>query len=271
MVSSSQQETTLNTFLALLNVSTIEQARQLPYSALRAANLAQVANSTYGTFSYGPVVDGDFVPALPGQLLDRGQFDKSLRVMVGHNADEGLIFTSPYNQNDSALRATLETALPTLRGLPATGDYISNVLYPPVFDGSQAMNYTSQIGRAAALTSELVFTCNTFYLDKAFGNNTYAYFYTIFPAIHGQDIAYTYYTGAGQASGSVAVPSIAIAMQEYITHFAETGNPNEAGVPYFNMYSQNATVQVLNTTGITEAMDPTANQRCDWWQKALYQ
>lgn len=36
------------------------------------------------------------------------------------------------------------------------------------------------------------------------------------------------------------------------------------------MYGSNATVQNLNITGITEQMDPTANYRCDWWQKALY-
>ena len=81
---------------------------------------------------------------------------------------------------------------------------------------------------------------------------------------------------------------IAIALQEYITSFAETGNrkysdlfqpfdlanlnipANEQGVPYFVMYGQNATVQNLNITGISEVMDPTANARCNWWQKALY-
>jgi len=63
---------------------------------------------------------------------------------------------------------------------------------------------------------------------------------------------------------------IAIALQEYITHFAETGNPNEPGVPHFTMYGKNATVQNLNITGITEMMDPAATYRCNWWQKALY-
>ena len=76
---------------------------------------------------------------------------------------------------------------------------------------------------------------------------------------------YTYYNG-----DTILAPQIAIAMQEYITHFAETGSPNEAGVPYFVMYGQNATVQDLNVTGIREIMDPAANARCDYWQKALY-
>jgi carboxylesterase type B len=87
-VSNQQQEQILDGFLGLLNVSTIEEARQLPFAALQTANVKQVGASPYGGFTYGPVVDGDFVPALPGVLLLHGQYDKSLRVMVGHNAQE---------------------------------------------------------------------------------------------------------------------------------------------------------------------------------------
>jgi hypothetical protein len=64
-----------------------------------------------------------------------------------------------------------------------------------------------------------VFTCNTFYLDKAYDNQTYAYFFTVPPGIHGEDIPYTYYNGA--KSTSVVSPTVAIALQEYITNFAE--------------------------------------------------
>ena len=270
VVSASQQENTFNAYLALLNVSTIEQARKLPYSALQTANIIQVGGSAYGGFTYGPVVDGDFVPDLPGQLLLHGQYDQSLRVMVGHNADEGLLFTSPFVQNNSAFATFLTAELPTIAAYPSVLNYTTNVLYPPVFDGSQAMGYTSQVARAAALVSELIFTCNTFYLDKAYGNKTFSYLFAVPPATHGQDIAYTYYNGNGSASAAVIAPQIAIAMQEYITHFAETGNPNTAGVPYFNMYGNNATVQLLNVTGIRQTVDPAANQRCNYWQKALY-
>lgn len=270
VVGNVQPETILGKYLTLLNVSTIEEARKLPYSALQLANIYSVGFAPYGSFAFGPAVDGDFVPQLPGQLLLQGQFDKSVRVMLGHNADEGILFTSPYVQNNTAFAADVVASLPSLAGLPSTLDYITNTLYPPIFDGSQAMNYTNQIGRAAALTSELAFTCNTFYLDKAFGNKTYSYYFAVPPAIHGEDIPYTYYNGNGSATSSVVAPAIAIAMQEYITHFAETGNPNEAGVPFFPIYSNNATVQLLNVGGISETADPAANYRCDWWQKALY-
>lgn len=90
MAGNYQQEETLDAFLKLLNVSSLQQARQLPSSALISANLIQVGlQSPYGLFTYGPVVDGLFAPALPGKLLLQGSYDKSLRVMTGHNSNEG--------------------------------------------------------------------------------------------------------------------------------------------------------------------------------------
>jgi carboxylesterase type B len=83
-----QQEDTFNSYLGLLNVSTIAEARTLSFTELATANVIQVGGSPYGQFTYGPTVDGDFAPALPGQLLLHGQYDKNLKVMVGHNADE---------------------------------------------------------------------------------------------------------------------------------------------------------------------------------------
>jgi len=195
--------------------------------------------------------------------------------MVGHNGDEGLLFTDPFLTTNQEVLDYTTTAIPTLKGLPQVVDYINNTLYPGIYDGSQAQNYTNMIERLAAMNSELIFTCNTYYLDKAFKNNTHAYYFVVPPATHGADIGYTFYTGDGQtnmsySSGSVIAPSIAIAMQEWITHFAEAGTPNAAGLPYFATYTNQTTVETLNTTGITEMMDPAANYRCDWWQKALY-
>jgi carboxylesterase type B len=88
IVSNQQQEQTFQDFLSLLDVKTIEEARKLPFSKLLQANAQQVGASPYGQFTYGPTVDGKFVPALPGELLLHGQYDKSLKIMVGHNADE---------------------------------------------------------------------------------------------------------------------------------------------------------------------------------------
>jgi carboxylesterase type B len=274
VVSANQQEKIFLDYLKWVNVSSIEEARKLPTEALQLANTITVGLASYGGFTYGPAVDGDFLPALPGQLLARGQFDKSLKVMVGHNANEGLLFTPPYSQNTTDILDNLAITIPSIMAYPEVLDYVTNTLYPQDFSGAQAQGYTNNLDRAAAIISELAFTCNTFYLDKAFKNQTYAYLFSAPPALHGFDVPYTFYN-ANETSTSpirgVPNPAIAIALQEYITNFAIRGTPNQAGVvPHFDLYGANATVQNLNVTGITQLRDPVANERCNWWQKGLF-
>jgi len=83
----------------LTNSSSLADLRALSSEAVIRANAQQVAyESAYGQYTYGPVVDGSFVPLQPGQLLAQGRFDKDVRVMVGHNANEGALFTPPYSK-----------------------------------------------------------------------------------------------------------------------------------------------------------------------------
>jgi carboxylesterase type B len=78
-----QTENTYQKFLRLTNSTSLAQLRALPSEVIMRANSQQITyDSAYGQFSYGPVVDGNFVPLQPGQLLAQGRFDKSVRVMV---------------------------------------------------------------------------------------------------------------------------------------------------------------------------------------------
>lgn len=264
-----QMEDTYRTFLNLTNTTSLAELRALPYETLRRANVQQVAYTTpWGSFAYGPTVDGSFVPQQPGQLLAQGRFDKDVNVMVGHNANEGPLFTAPSIQSDAALRQQLTTAYPYI---PASSvDYVVNVLYPPVFDGSYP--YTTQYQRAALIISESVFTCNTYYLGKAYNNETYSYLFAVPPAFHGFDVAYTSFLGgaASRSPTGVTNVTVAIALQKFITSFAEEGAPEAPGITHFNMYGDDASVLKLNITGINEIRDSNANKRCDWWQLALY-
>jgi len=258
------QENTTQAFLALLNVSTIAEARQLPSETVIAANTALIGPAPYGQYIIGPVVDGSFVPALPPLLLAQGAFAKNVTVMVGHNADEGPLFTNPTITNDSALLTYLSENYVDIR--PSIAEYIVKDLYPAVYDGSYP--YTSGLARTILIISESIFTCNTHYLDLAYGNKTYAYEFSVPPAEHGYDVAYTFYNGV--AGTEKVVEQVAEAMQQYITDFAQTGSPNGPGVPKFSMYGSSSTEQNLNVTGFAPMKDPTANARCAWWQKALY-
>ena len=157
IVSNLQEQTVFENYLGLLKVNTIEEARQLPFTALQTANIIQVANSSYGDFTFGPVVDGLFAPAIPGKLLLQGSFDKSLKLMLGHNADEGLVFTSPFITTDTLFNDFVLTAFPTIS--PGVANYVETVLYPPKMPGALALTgYSDEVGRAVLAVTESTFS-----------------------------------------------------------------------------------------------------------------
>ncbi|KAH0558532.1 hypothetical protein GP486_004813 [Trichoglossum hirsutum] len=266
-----QQEESFDAFLKLLGVNSVEQARKLPTKDLALANSMMVRNATYGTYVWGPVVDGSFVPALPGKLLLQGAFDHSVKVMVGHNFNEGIFFTDPTVTDETKLSNYFKLQFPSAQ--PSVLQFIQNTLYPPIFDGS--FGYTNPTERLDVAIAEFAFTCNANYFDRALNNKTFAYMFSVPPAVHGLDVPYTFYNDDGRPTDIVANSTLAFALQKYITNFVKTGNPDGPGVPHFPQYGSGSTVVNLNVTAtnatdISETRDAVSNERCEWWQKALY-
>ncbi|KAI9834035.1 MAG: hypothetical protein M1819_003320 [Sarea resinae] len=256
-------ETIFQAFLKNANVSTLQAARQLPSSILLAANKATQATAFYGTFNFGPSPDGSFVPDLPGNLLLQGSYDHQLVVLAAHNSNEGNRYTDPKATNDTAFTEYMQLYFPQAN--PAVISYLSETLYPPIYNGS--LPYTTPFGRLDLAISEFTFTCNTNFLARAFNNQTHNYLFSIPPGNHTEDVPYTYFDGPNAA---VLNDTVATTLQSYITTFVSTGDPNRAGLPTFPIYGSQATVLNLNQTFIDEITDPVANPRCLWWQKALY-
>jgi acetylcholinesterase len=197
-------------------------------------------------------------------MLLEGHFAKNLKIMTGHNADEGPLFANPGIMTSSDYAASLESGYPGIS--QAASNYIQNVLYPSKLDGSYG--YKSQVQRAILSISESVFTCNTNYLARAYGNKTYSYQFSVPPAFHGEDVPFTYYNG--NVTAVFGFPNIAITLQQFITSFAETGVPSAMGAPKFPTYGSNAQVMNINVTGLGVIKDSNANERCYWWQKGLF-
>lgn len=263
-----QQEDNYQRLLNLTNTTSLAGLRALPSDVLIRANYLQILQSQYGTYTYGPAVDGDFVPLQPGQLLAQGRFDKNVSVMVGHNTNEGTYFTPPYINSTETIASQLRVNLPYI---PESAiRHITQTLYPAIFNGSYP--YRTQYQRASLIIAEGIFTCNTNYLSTAYGNKTYSYLFAVPPAFHGFDVAYTYFTrgAVSQLPTSVTNRTVAIALQDFITSFAIKGRPSASGIMEFRPYGPNATVLELNATAVAERRDTNANARCKWWQKALY-
>lgn len=129
-------------------IATLAELKAVPSLILYEVNVLLVASSEYGTFTFGSVVDGNLVPALPGTQLLNGIYDHNLSLIAGHNQNEGIFFTSPSIRNNFAFTALVESLLPD--ATPETIDYVTNVLYPPVFNGSYP--YATQQERGALIT-----------------------------------------------------------------------------------------------------------------------
>jgi cholinesterase len=165
-------------------------------------------------------------------------------------------------------------------------NHITQVLYPPELktDGNVpedynpnttksliVTGYTTPLGRQTLLTSEIVINCLTYYVNKAFRGQTYSYVFGTPPALHGQDLYYVFYNQ--QATDVFFRPinvTLAHIMQDYWINFAQFGNPNGEGVPYFPMWNHGEVVQGLSLADVGPVQDPIDSERCGWWQLGLY-
>ncbi|KIV78674.1 hypothetical protein PV11_06300 [Exophiala sideris] len=244
--------------LANKPVSSIDDLRALSFAELALVNSVIVGQSPYGLYTFGPVVDGTFVPDMPGKLIAEGRFATSLNaIMMGTNFNEGFF----------------------PKACDAIINHIATSLYPNDLSGKY--NYTTQTLRSAETTAEGCFLCNTRYLPQALPNivskNIFKYLFSVPPAIHADDLGCSFYNGNGSLTweGYVVNEKVALTLQDYISSFVITGSPNNgperSGNPWFPAYGTNASVLTMNVTGLGAlTVDPQANSRCDWWQKTLY-
>lgn len=151
---------------------------------------------------------------------------------------------------------------------PAVADtvilYITDTIYPP--PGTPQVPYKTDIDRATLFTSELSIACNAYFLGLAYRNEMYNYLFDVPPAIHGDDLHYTL-----GPDPSTQDQSIRRLLQDYLTTFAETGNPNRAGRPTFDTYGSGTRVLDLFPEHVKMIPDPAAvSDRCLQLREYVY-
>ncbi|ESZ89551.1 carboxylesterase family protein [Sclerotinia borealis F-4128] len=236
------------------SITTIDDLRSLDARTLAKVNDFIVANSYYGLYTFGPTVDGHFVPALPGQILADKKFHTSLALMIGRNDQEGVLFTSPYISTKEEYIYNVKWFFPDAPS--NTIDHIVS-LYPDQLDGSYG--YTNEMLRAAVTSAESCFTCNTRYLNAKVRNNSYVYSFNVPPALHAEDVGYTFYNGPGSLTwdGKPVFGGAALSLQDYIVNFVATGTPNGRRVPEFPLYGDESNVLSINSSFLgTVSIDP---------------
>lgn len=254
--------------IANTSITSANELRALPFEALYTVNALVTALSTYGEFTFGPVVCGSYVPDLPLRLLAQGAYHHNVSVLVGHNSNEGLLFTPPVIQTEAEYKFALGEIFPTANS--STIDTIADVLYPPVFNGSYG--YDDQIGRTSVSVADFTIDCNAHFLASTL-STAYAYLFAVPPGLHAEDIAYTFFNGDTSTSdeGFPVFESVAEAFQRYLMNFAMTGIPTAAGYEDFNRYRSNSTLANIGVVNLgVQMVDPAAKPQCEFWQKAPY-
>lgn len=138
---------------------------------------------------------------------------------------QGIGFTYPWILDDLSFGTYLAGLFPGAS--LATLSSVSTAIYPLARSVSD-LPYNDDLDRAALMTSEVLVTCNNYLLALAYRNATYNYLFDIFPGLHGDDLHYTF--GPDSPTKS---PEVQLAMQSYIGHFSQTGDPNGNGQPPF--------------------------------------
>ena len=254
-----------NLFLQAAGVGSIEAARHLSTDVLIRANVAAQAQTPFNVAYFSPVVDGDLVPDIPPRAYKNGRFIKeTLSFLVSNEQDEARFLgnqsISTNGDFDNWVSATFPYATHQQR------DYIINDLYPPIYNGS--FTYINPYERNQLATKEFLISCNTFSIARAYDYQTHNYIFGLPPAIHSQDLAYTYYpTGAVPNFD----PSLAIAIQRYLTNFILTGNPNsDDGLPDSPLVNSSGHALNFTTKGVKGVTSDAFNARCEFWASGAY-
>ncbi|KAF7541854.1 hypothetical protein G7054_g346 [Neopestalotiopsis clavispora] len=248
-------------FLAALNVSSLDEARQAVSADVIRANEAQIAAAPAINYNFGPVRDGHFVTDTIGKLLTSGAFDKSVKVMSAYNSFEGGFFYDPTVETEDDFEAWLERSI---SGADQTKrDYLSRSLYPPVFDGS--LGYIDQATRQMAVWGEAVILCHFQSLNQALGGNTYAYEFGVSPGFHTQDLAYTF----NDPQSPVPFPQAQDLLQRSIVNFVQNGvsildDHNQS----YPVWGSNQSVLKITGTGAEIVKSGINETRCVWWRDA---
>ncbi|KUL85736.1 hypothetical protein ZTR_08521 [Talaromyces verruculosus] len=186
-------------------VTTLHQLRNVPFDVLLKVNQLSTTPAFWGTMTWAPAVDGVYVPKPAGLMLKQGLFDRSVKVLTGHNSNEGAIF--------DATNTTIE--------------HVNNALYPPVFNGTFICN---------TLYIDLAYErhgVRGYFFDIAPGYHAQDLDYTYFN--DGGTISGAYEVNV----------SLAHQMQRLFTNFAKTGSPAGENVPTLPIYGENSTLRSI--------------------------
>jgi para-nitrobenzyl esterase len=249
-----------DTVMTKLNVKTIAELQAVPVEKL----LAAVTTTGRTTPDFGPVVDGEYLPA---DMFDpiAAPSARNVPIIVGTNRDEYALYAREHpigsKMDEAQLRADLA----------------------PNFGGSvDALLAAYRDSRPQATPWDLMIAIrsNRFHIGairlaevatKVMPTYMYSFDFepTALKAAHGAEIPFVFANATANPSARPGTKAVEDAMSDAWIAFARTGNPNHAGMPNWPKYdAQNRGTMVFNTS--TQVInDPRMPERKVWEGKEL--
>ncbi|KAI0969347.1 putative lipase [Xylaria arbuscula] len=162
---------------SLHSAETVECLRHFDMETLLNASLATYSDDIAHNIGdiWLPVVDGDFLPDAPSQLIKEGKF-ANVTTMIGWCNNDLTIFTDTTISTDEQAHDFIQKYVPTM-----TSENVEKLLslYPVSdFEANEAANLSSQFYRTAQAFRDILMVCQPmFYAENIAkrGNDVYLY------------------------------------------------------------------------------------------------
>ncbi|KZP26483.1 alpha beta-hydrolase [Athelia psychrophila] len=197
-----------------------------------AATLSTVGNDVvvggfFGTFTFGPVIDGTFIVERPTDTLKKGLHNGDVLLSVT-NSYEGRDFvdTSPAVTNITQFAQDVFPLLTPAQMTAVAAEYAKyNATLPTVEQ------------QAIALMGEATFICPTYYLLNAFNGSSYKGEFAIPPGNHGNDLSYYFFSWIPSFNDPTFIASFSSAFLDTAISLNPNNHTNPASItPQWNVW-----------------------------------
>lgn len=240
--------------------------------ALRESALALSTSQQYTTssFTWGPVIDDDFLTKPLSEVVRKGALNVP-SVLTSYNLHEGENFVPPgfqsldtssegFNASTTSFDSWLNGFLP---GLTPSDLARAKTLYP-ASGAEEEITYNTTYIRAGLLYRDLVLACPAYWLSGK-ARKGWLMEYTISPAKHASDTIYWNTVNAVQQTDPLTYRGYAGAMASFV----QTGDPNAhkltngsvPGVPNITKENQ----FLVTAQGLKQGPIRQLEERCRFW------
>ncbi|ETS74080.1 hypothetical protein PFICI_13946 [Pestalotiopsis fici W106-1] len=303
MLDQAQLNKQYETFVQAANCTSSECLRKAPLSIIQLATNKSLETAynqgdyAYGTFYWGPTVDGHIIQEGPLQAFSQGHFQQ-VPVLIDRDGNEGFSFSNVSITTTDEVLSDLERLWPNETFLVDALELYPNSTYNAsmiealnVIQALEAalggnMSFSSAFVQRDALFGNALVNCPTEYMALAASRAGVPTYKMIFDAglqLHGATGPYLfsdYINPSGEFTyGPITVPgndTLAVMMRDYFISFAVALDPNKAvsssaGRPQWSPYnaSNNETaVLLIQDAGIKIVKDLDVNARCNYLESS---